>query len=71
MEGVEIMPTLKHLLEELQKIDADPDEVRIPGQLYNDLVDQGEDIVEEDSGDTKEEDWALLPRISLAGGLSK
>jgi len=41
------MPTLKHLLEELQKIDVDPDEVRIPGQLYDDLVNQGEDIAEE------------------------
>jgi hypothetical protein len=43
------MPTLKHLIEELQKIDVDPAEVRIPGQLYDDLVDQGEDIAEEDS----------------------
>jgi hypothetical protein len=49
------MPTLKHLIEELRKIDVDPGEVRIPGQLYDDLGDQGEDIAEEDSGDTKEE----------------
>ena len=41
------MPTLKHLLEELQKIDVDPGEVRIPGQLYDDLVDDAEDIAEE------------------------
>ena len=45
---------LKHLLEELRKIKVDPDTVRIPGQLYDDLVDQGEDIAEEDS--TAEED---------------
>jgi hypothetical protein len=32
---------------------VDPDEVRIPGQLYDDLVDQGEDIAEEES--TEEE----------------
>jgi hypothetical protein len=48
------MPTLKHLIEELRKIDVDPDEVRIPGQLYDDLVDDAEDIAEEDS--TEEED---------------
>ena len=50
------MPALKHLIEELRKIDVDPDEVRIHGLLYDDLVDQGEDIAEEDSGGTKEED---------------
>jgi hypothetical protein len=47
------MPALRHLLEELRKIDVDPDEVRIPGQLDDDLVDDAEDIAEEDS--TKEE----------------
>lgn len=41
------MPTLKHLLEELRLINIDPDEIHIPGQLYDDLVDQGEDIAEE------------------------
>jgi hypothetical protein len=41
------MPTLKHLLEELRKIDVDPDEIRIPGQLFDDLVDDAENIAEE------------------------
>ena len=49
------MPTLKHLLEELQRIKVDPDEVRIPGQLYDDLVDDAEDIAEE-SQNPEEED---------------
>jgi hypothetical protein len=48
------MPTLKHLLEELRRIKVDPDEIRIPGQLYDDLVDDAEDIAEEDS--TEDED---------------
>jgi hypothetical protein len=48
------MPTLKHLLEELRKIKVEPDEVRIPGQLYDDLVDEAEDIAEENP--TEEED---------------
>lgn len=48
------MPTLKHLLEELRKISVDPDEVRIPGQLYDDLLDEAEDIAEENP--TEEED---------------
>ena len=41
------MPTLKHLLEELRNIKVDPDEIRIPSQLYDDLVDDAEDIAEE------------------------
>ena len=43
------MPTLKHLLEELQKMAVDPDEVRMPGTLYDDLIEQAEDNVEEDT----------------------
>jgi hypothetical protein len=50
------MPTLKHLLEELRKISVDPDEVRIPGQLYDDLVEQGEDIADEDDDTADEKD---------------
>jgi hypothetical protein len=41
------MPTLRHLLEELRQIKVDPEEVRIPGQLYDDLVDDAEDIADE------------------------
>ena len=40
------MPSLKHLIEELQELDADPRDVHLPGQLYDDLLDQVEDIVE-------------------------
>jgi hypothetical protein len=40
------MPTLKHLLEELEKMTVDPDEIRVPGTLYDDLVAQAEDTVE-------------------------
>jgi hypothetical protein len=45
------MPTLKHLVDELHRLSVDPDEVRIPGQLYDDLIDQGEDIAHEDTDD--------------------
>ena len=48
------MPTLRHLLEELRQIKVDPDDVRIPGQLYDDLIDDAEDLAEED--DSEEED---------------
>jgi hypothetical protein len=41
------MPTPRHLLDKLRKIDVDPDDVRLPGQLYDDLVEQAEDTVEE------------------------
>ena len=40
------MPTLKHLFEELQKLAVDPDEIRVPGKLYDDLVEQAEDTIE-------------------------
>jgi hypothetical protein len=45
------VPTLKHLIEELRKLDVNPDEVRIPSQLYDDLVDDAEDIAEENPTD--------------------
>ena len=47
------MPTLKHLLEELHKLDVNPDEVRMPGTLYDDLVDQAEDVIEENPDEKK------------------
>jgi hypothetical protein len=50
------MPTLKHLLEELRTLGADPSEVRLPGQLYDDLYEQAEDTIEEDSEDISEEE---------------
>ena len=40
------MPTLRHLLDELRKLAVDPDDVRLPGQLYDDLVEQAEDVEE-------------------------
>jgi hypothetical protein len=40
------MPTLRHLLEDLKKLGADPDEVRLPGELYDDLYEQAEDAIE-------------------------
>ena len=45
---VEVMPTLKHLIEELQKLEVDPDEVWLPGTLYDDLVEQAEDATEDE-----------------------
>ena len=40
------VPTLKHLLEELKDMSVEPDEIRMPGTLYDDLVNQAEDVVE-------------------------
>jgi len=42
------MPTLKQLVDELKKINIDPDEVRLPGTLYDDLVDQAENDIEDE-----------------------
>lgn len=41
------LPSLKHLLDELEKLVVDPDSIRLPAQLYDDLVDQAEDVAEE------------------------
>ena len=45
------MPNLKHLLEELQELDVHPKQVKLPGPLYDDLIDQAEDIEEENEQD--------------------
>ena len=42
------MPNLKHLLDDLEELDVDPRQVRLPGPLYDDLVQQAEDIDEEE-----------------------
>ena len=36
------MPTLKHLIDELEQLDVDPKEIRLPGPLYDDLLNQEE-----------------------------
>ena len=41
------MPNLKHLLEELQELDVSPQQVKLPGPLYDDLLDQGETAADE------------------------
>jgi hypothetical protein len=44
------MPNLRHLLEELQKLAVDPDDIRVPGQLYDEFVEQAENIEENPEG---------------------
>ena len=43
-----LIPTLKHLLEELEKLAVEPDKVRMPGTLYDELVEQAEEANEEE-----------------------
>jgi len=42
------MPNLKHLLEELQELSIDPTEIRLPGQLYDELLEQVEPVADEE-----------------------
>jgi len=42
------MPTLKHLLDELQQLNVEPDKVRVPGTLYDKLIEQAEETAEEE-----------------------
>lgn len=43
------MPNLKHLLEELKELDIAPEEIRIPGQLYDSLIADAEEAQDEDA----------------------
>ena len=45
------MPTLRHLLEELGIIGAKPENIRIPGQLYDDIVADAEEVSENPEND--------------------
>ena len=42
------MPNLKHLPEELDELGVEPKQVRIPGQLYDNLVADAEESNEDD-----------------------
>ena len=37
------MPNLKHLLDELEELDISPQQIKLPGPLYDDLLDQAEE----------------------------
>ena len=41
------MPNLKHLLVDLEELGVEPDIVRIPGQLYDSMVADAEESIEE------------------------
>jgi len=40
------MPTLKNLIEELGRLSPNPDEFGIPGELYDDVIEQIQDIAD-------------------------
>ena len=42
------MPNLKHLLEELEELGVEPKKIRIPGQLYDNIVADAEDYNEDE-----------------------
>ena len=52
------MPNLKHLLDDLEDMGVEPNKVRIPGQLYDSLVEQAE--TDEDEEGASPPAWALL-----------
>ena len=54
------MPTLKHLLEELKKLTVDPDEIRLPGKLYDDFIEQAEDTIDENEEEQDGQEEQLL-----------
>ena len=41
------MPNLKHLLDDLEGLGVEPDRVRIPGQLYDSMVADAEESIQE------------------------
>ena len=43
------MPTLQHLIDELRKLQVKPEDIRIAGRLYDELVDDADEVsVDED-----------------------
>ena len=48
------MPNLRHLLEELEELGVEPKRVRIPGRLYDDMLADAEDAIEENPEDEEE-----------------
>ena len=42
------MPNLKHLLDDLGELGVEPEKVRIPGQLYDNLVADAEESSEDE-----------------------
>ena len=42
------MPNLKHLLEELEELGMEPKKIRIPGQLYDNIVSDAEESGEDE-----------------------
>ncbi len=42
------MPNLKHLLEELEELGIEPKKIRIPGQLYDNMISDAEDSSEDE-----------------------
>ena len=45
------MPNLKHLLEELEELGVEPKKIRIPGQLYDNIVADAEESSNPDEED--------------------
>ncbi|MBT3363121.1 MAG: hypothetical protein HN407_05610 [Chloroflexi bacterium] len=41
------MPNLRHLLDDLGDMGVEPNTIRIPGQLYDDMVADAEESIEE------------------------
>ena len=41
------MPNLRHLLDDLEELGVEPNQVRIPGQLYDSMVADAEESIEE------------------------
>ena len=39
------MPSLARLLRELRRLGSDPSEIRLPGAVFDDAVDQARDVV--------------------------
>ena len=50
-KGGDKMPSLQHLIEELHSLKANPGDVKIPGKLYDDLLEQVEDVVSDQNDD--------------------
>ena len=60
------MPSLARLLRELRRLGSDPSEIRLPGAVFDDAVDQARDVVAENP-ESEADLWCLIGGLCRRG----
>ncbi|MBN2185939.1 MAG: hypothetical protein JW732_00585 [Dehalococcoidia bacterium] len=57
------MPNLRHLLDDLEELGVEPQRIRIPGRLYDNMVADAEESIEENPEDEDSDNWIWRPVV--------